>query len=148
MLELNKVLLVGNLTRDPDIRYVPSGTAVADFDLAVNRSFRDRSGEQRRETLFIKVESWGRQAEFCSEYLKKGSRVYVEGRLKNETWEGRDGVKRQRTTVVADRIQFADVKPAEPPTEEAPETREVSEETSPDVKEGEKKESVNDDLPF
>ncbi|MFH0792843.1 MAG: single-stranded DNA-binding protein [bacterium] len=109
MLELNKVFLIGNLTRDPEIRYLPSGMAVSKFDIAVNRRFKDKTGESREETMFIRVESWGKQAEFVNEYLKKGRRVFVEGRLKQETWEAKDGSgKRSAILVSAERIQFAD----------------------------------------
>ena len=90
MLELNKVLLIGNLTRDPEVRYLPSGTAVAEFDIAVNRRFKNREGELQKETLFIRTASFGRTAEFCGEYLKKGRRVYVEGRLRLDSWEAKD----------------------------------------------------------
>ena len=90
MMEINKVFLLGNLTRDPDVRYLPSGTMVAEFDLAVNRSYKDRNGETKQETLFIRIESMGKLAEFVSEYLKKGRKVFVEGQLKSSSWEGKD----------------------------------------------------------
>jgi single-strand DNA-binding protein len=111
MLEINKVFLLGNLTRDPDVRYLPSGTMLSEFDLAVNRSYKDKSGEYKEETLFIRIESWGKQAEFVSEYLKKGRKVYVEGRLRSSSWEAKDGTKRSRISVSCDRIQFADPRP-------------------------------------
>ena len=112
MMEINKTFLLGNLTRDPDVRYLPSGTIVAEFDLAVNRTYKDRSGETKQETLFIRVESMGKLAEFVSEYLKKGRRVFVEGRLRTNAWEGKDGQRRSRIVVHGERIQFADPKPS------------------------------------
>jgi single-strand DNA-binding protein len=106
MASLNKVLLIGNLTRPPELRYTPSGMAVADIRLAVNRNFTTRSGERRDESLFINVVVWDKQAENCSEYLDKGSQIFVEGRLQVREWDGKDGQKRTATEVVAERVQF------------------------------------------
>jgi single-strand DNA-binding protein len=107
MLELNKVMLIGNLTRDPELSYLPSGTAVAKMGLAVSRRYKDRNGEMKEETSFIDLEAWAKQAEFCSQYLKKGKRIFVEGRLKQDRWE-QDGNKRSKISVSVDRITFAD----------------------------------------
>lgn len=106
MASLNKVLLIGNLTRPPELRYTPSGTAVADLRLAVNRTFATQGGERREETCFVTVVVWGKQAESCSEYLDKGSQIFVEGRLQTRDWEGKDGQRRTATEVVAERVQF------------------------------------------
>ena len=106
MASLNKVLLIGNLTRPPELRYTPSGTAVADLRLAVNRNYTTQSGEKREEACFLTVVVWGKQAESCGEYLDKGSGVFVEGRLQTRDWEGKDGGKRTVTEVVAERVQF------------------------------------------
>src|SRR5918994_5225638 len=106
MASLNKVLLIGNLTRPPELRYTPSGTAVADLRLAVNRNYQTQTGEKREETCFLTVVVWGKQAESCREYLDKGSPVFVEGRLQTRDWEGKDGQKRTATEVVAERVQF------------------------------------------
>lgn len=113
MLELNKVLLVGNLTRDPELKYLSSGTAIADLGLAVNRRSFDRSsGERREEVMFIDVTAWEKQAEFCKNYLSKGRAIFVEGRLRQDKWEDKQtGQTRYKITVVAERIQFADSKP-------------------------------------
>jgi len=97
MASLNKVLLIGNLTRPPELRYTPSGTAVADLRLAVNRNYTTQSGEKREEACFLTVVVWGKQAESCGEYLDKGSGVFVEGRLQTRDWEGKDGGKRTVT---------------------------------------------------
>lgn len=105
-MSLNKVLLIGNLTRAPELRYTPSGTAVADLRLAVNRNYSTQSGERREETCFLTVVVWGKQAESCGEYLDKGSQVFVEGRLQTRDWESKDGQKRSATEVVAERVQF------------------------------------------
>lgn len=106
MASLNKVFLIGNLTRPPELRYTPSGTAVADVRLAVNRNYTTQSGEKREDTCFLTVVVWGKQAESCGEYLDKGSPILVEGRLQTREWEGKDGQKRTVIEVVADRVQF------------------------------------------
>ena len=103
---LNKVFLMGNLTRDPELRYIPSGTAVANFTLAVNRPYKDNAGEKKEDVSFIRVVVWGKMAEVCGEYLTKGRPVMVEGRLKSRTWEGQDGQKRSALDVVAVNVQF------------------------------------------
>ena len=106
MANFNRVLLMGNLTRNPEIRYTPSGTAVADLGLAVNESFKNKSGEMVESTCFVDVVVWGRQAETASEYLHKGSPVFVEGRLQLDQWETPQGEKRSRLRVRGDRVQF------------------------------------------
>ncbi len=106
MASLNKVLLIGNLTRDTELRYIPSGSAVASFTLAVNRVYKLQSGEKKEEVSFVRVIVWGRMAEVCGEYLKKGSPVFVEGRLQSRSWDGPDGQKRSTIEVVAMNVQF------------------------------------------
>jgi len=106
MASLNKVFIMGNLTRDPELRYVPSGTAVATFTIAVNRVYTSQAGEKKEEVSFIRVVVWGRRAEVCGEYLSKGSPVFVEGRLQSRSWEGQDGQKRNTIEVIADNVQF------------------------------------------
>ena len=103
---LNKVLLIGNLTRDPELRYIPSGSAVATFTVAVNRVYKDQAGEKKEQVSFIRVVVWGRRAEVCGEYLSKGSPVFVEGRIQSRDWETQEGQKRSTVEVVADNIQF------------------------------------------
>ena len=102
----NKVILVGNLTRDPEINYTPAGQAVGKFTVAVNRRYKSSSGEQKQETNFIPVEVWQQQAENCKEYLKKGSSILVEGSIRTDAWTGQDGTTRRRLKVVAQRVQF------------------------------------------
>ncbi len=106
MANLNKVFMIGNLTRDPELRYIPSGTAVASFTLASNRSYTSASGEKKEETCFVRIVAWARQAELCGEYLTKGTPVFVEGRLQSRSWETPDGQKRSIVEVVAQNIQF------------------------------------------
>ena len=106
MASYNRVLLMGNLTRNPEIRYTPSGAAVADLGLAVNESFKNKAGETVEQTCFVDVVVWGRQAETAAEYLHKGSPVFVEGRLQLDQWESQEGEKRSKLRVRADRVQF------------------------------------------
>lgn len=105
MASLNRVFLIGNLTRDPEVRYLPSGKAVGDLRMAISRKYKTATGEEREETCFVSVVVWGRQAETCGQYLGKGSSLFVEGRLNYEEWE-KDGQKHNRLRVVADRVQF------------------------------------------
>ncbi len=98
--------MIGNLTRDPELRYVPSGSAVASFTLAMNRVYKLQTGEKKEEVSFVKVIVWGRMAEVCGEYLTKGSPVFVEGRLQSRSWDGPDGQKRSVLEVIAVNIQF------------------------------------------
>jgi single-strand DNA-binding protein len=106
MANLNRVLLMGNLTRDPELRYIPSGSAVANLRMAINRTYKSQTGETKEEVTYIGVVVWGKQAENCSEYLAKGSPIFVEGRLQSRQWETEDGQKRSVVEVVADRVQF------------------------------------------
>jgi single-strand DNA-binding protein len=121
----NKVILMGNLTRDPELRYIPSGAPVCNFDLAVNRSYTTQGGERRDEVCFITIVVWGKQAESCGEYLGKGRTVLVEGHLQQRSWETPEGQKRSKHEVVAERVQFVGPrKAAGPPgAEEEPEAQ-------------------------
>jgi single-strand DNA-binding protein len=104
---INKVILFGNLTRDPELRALPSGMNVVNFSIATNRVFRDRDGKKQEQTDYHNVVVFGRQADTTNQYLKKGSSVYVEGRLQTRSWDDKaSGEKKYRTEVVADRIQF------------------------------------------
>ncbi|MDP2671214.1 MAG: single-stranded DNA-binding protein [bacterium] len=108
---LNKVMLIGNLTRDPELRYTPQGTAVCSFGLATNRSWMPSDASERREeTEFHRIVSWNKLAELCSQLLTKGRKVYIEGRLQTRSWEGQDGEKRQATEVVAEDMVILDSK--------------------------------------
>lgn len=106
MASLNKVFLAGNLTRDPELRYTPGGSAVADLNLAVSRTYLTKSSEQREEVCFVRIVVWGKQAQSSAQYLSKGSPVLVEGRLQYDTWESKDGEKRSQIKVQAERVQF------------------------------------------
>jgi len=106
MPSVNRVFLIGNLTRDPELRYIPSGTAVASFGLAMNRKYKAQDGELKEEVCFVDIDAWGRTAETCAEYLSKGSLVCIEGSLKYDTWEAQDGQKRSKLKVRTDRVHF------------------------------------------
>ncbi len=106
MASLNKVLLIGNLTRDPELRFTPKGTAVADIGLAMSRTYKTQDGQDREEVCFVTVEVWGRQAETAGQYLSKGSPVFIEGELKFESWTNKEGKKQSTLKVRAERVQF------------------------------------------
>jgi single-strand DNA-binding protein len=107
MANLNKVMLMGNLTRDPEVRYTPKGTAVAELGLAINRVYSAENGEKREETTFVDVTLWGRTAEIAGEYLKKGRPVFIEGRLQLDSWDDKQtGQKRSKLKVVGEAMQL------------------------------------------
>lgn len=130
---VNRVFLLGNLTRDPELRHTPSGTAVADLGVAVSERYRNKAGEDVETTCFTDVVTWGRQAEACAQYLAKGAPVMVEGRLQLDRWETDAGEKRSRIRVRADRVQFLgrlqrpEKAQSQPPVEKQPNP--VAEET-------------------
>jgi single-strand DNA-binding protein len=106
MANLNKVMLIGNLTRDPELKHTPGGQPVCEFGLAVNRKYRTKEGEDREETTFVDCEAWGKQAEVLKQYMSKGKPVFLEGRLKLDTWEDKEGGKRSKMRVVIENFQF------------------------------------------
>jgi single-strand DNA-binding protein len=118
MTGFNRVVLIGNLTRDPQLRQIPSGTSVAELGLATNERYRSRDGELGESTCFVDVVAWGKQAETCEQYLHKGSPILVEGRLQFDQWETAEGQKRSKLRVRADRIRFMG-KPDSPQRERA-----------------------------
>ncbi len=106
MASVNKVMLMGNLTRDPELRHTSSGQSVCNFSMAMNRYFKDKEGEKKEETTFMRITVWGAQGENCAKYLSKGRSAFVEGRLDSRTWEDDDGNKRSTVDVVAESVQF------------------------------------------
>lgn len=107
MANLNKVMLIGNLTRDPELRFTPKGTAVADIAIAINRIWNNEAGQRQEETTFVDVTLWGRQAELAQQYLTKGRGIYVEGRLQMDTWDDKTtGQKRSKLKVIGENLQF------------------------------------------
>ena len=110
MATYNKVLIMGNLTRDPELKQTPSNQSVAQIGIAMNRKFKDREGNMREETTFVDCEAWGRTAEVMAQYLSKGKPVFVEGRLKLDQWQDKDGNNRSKLKVVIETCQFIDSK--------------------------------------
>ena len=123
MVNLNRIFLVGNLTKDPELRYTPQGAAVTTLRLASNNSFKDKNGQVQKDTCFINVVVWGHSAEACNQYLKKGSSVFVEGSLQSRSWQDQEGKNRTTIEVRAARVQFmpksaaADAKQTDPGVE-------------------------------
>ena len=156
MANLNKVFLIGNLTRDPELRYIPSGTAVASFGLATNRTYKTSSGEKKQEVCFVRVVLWGRTAEVCGEYLSKGSPVFVEGRLQYRAWDSPNGEKRSTLEVRAERIQFlgrqakaaGEGQGEQSAPEEVEDINLDAEGATPNINEGTKSKGKEDEVPF
>lgn len=159
---LNRVQLIGNLTRDPELRYTPSGTAVCTFGLATNRAWTTDNGEKHEEAEFHRVVAWNKLAELCSQFLTKGRKVFVEGRLSTRSWNAQDGTQKQTTEVVISDMILLDSKRSEgeTATEELGEKqtgREEEKSTKPASKKTKKKETeevveseeiIPDDIPF
>jgi single-strand DNA-binding protein len=157
MASLNKVLLIGNLTRDPDVRMMSNGRPVCNFGLALNRSYKDAEGNRKEETTFVDVESFGPRAEAIGRFFTKGRAIFIEGRLKLDQWESKEGEKRSALRVVLDSFEFVDTKqegspgapkifessssPA-PPTKPSPSSESPSNDTSSSSAD------LDDDVPF
>jgi len=127
---LNKVIIMGNLTKDPELRHTPGGIPVCNIRLAINRFFKSKEGENKKEACFVNIVAWSRQAELCQQYLHKGSPLLVEGRLSSKQWEGSDGQKKTSMEVVASHIQFVGPKNGSPASQKAFEEDHVAEEGS------------------
>jgi len=147
MASLNRVILAGNLTRDPEVRYTPTGTAVADLGLAVNDRVK-KDNEWVEKPTFIDVTVWGRQAETTSEYLQKGSPVLIEGRLQLDSWETKEGEKRNKLKVVAERVQFLGSPKKGGQQGDAPDDFVSGPPTEPEAAPVRASTSDEDDLPF
>jgi single-strand DNA-binding protein len=106
MANLNKVMLIGNLTRDPELKYTTGGSAVCEFGLAIGRKYKTQSGEQREDTTFVDCNAWGRAGETINQYMSKGQPIFVEGRLQYDSWEAQDGSKRSKLRVTVENFQF------------------------------------------
>jgi single-strand DNA-binding protein len=111
-MDLNKTMIIGRLTRDPEVRTTPQGTSVASFSLATNFVWTDSNGAKQEKVEFHNIVAWRKLAEICAQYLKKGGKIYIEGRLQTRDWEGQDGVKRYRTEIVAENMIMLDRAPA------------------------------------
>lgn len=135
---VNKAILIGNLGRDPELRFTPSGFPVASFSLATNQKWKDKNGQAQERTDWHNIVVFGRQAEICKEYLRKGSLVYLEGRIQNRTYEDKDGVKKYRSEIIVTQVRMLGRMAAEP--EGIEETAETELETP--------QQTQDDDLPF
>ena len=135
MASYNKVLIMGNLTRDPELKQTPNNQSVAQIGIAMNRKFKDREGNMREETTFVDCEAWGRTAEVMAQYLSKGKPVFVDGRLKLDQWQDKDGNNRSKLKVVIEKFEFIDSKGNQSST--PPAQQEVT--TAP---------PADDDIPF
>jgi len=143
MASLNKVMIIGNLGSDPEMRFTPSGNPVTSFRVATNRVYSTPEGERREETEWFTVVAWGKLAEQCNQFLTKGRLVYAEGRLRTRTWESQDGQKHYRTEIIANRVTFLDRQAAAPLPEEK-----VEERVEERVEEGGVGELEPEDIPF
>jgi len=110
-MDLNKVMLIGRLVRDPELRSLPSGRSVATFSIATGRNWTDQQGQKQKQTEFHNIVMWGKIGEIAHQYLHKASKIYIEGRLQTREWTGQDGVKRYRTEIIADNMIMLDSKP-------------------------------------
>jgi len=158
MANFNKVILAGNLTRDPELRYTPKGSAVVKFTLAINRTWKNEAGENKEEVSFVDVEAWGRQAEVIAQYMRKGRPFLVDGRLKQDTWEDKNTHQKQsKLKVVLEGFSFIDSKGPDsgaPPSPDAPRRPAAAPGATPpaakpsEVPEGEAPTVEEDDVPF
>ena len=131
MANLNKVMIIGNVGTDPEMRFTPNGNPVTSFRIATSRSYTTPEGERRQETEWFTVVTWNKLAESCNQFLTKGKRAYVEGRLRTHSWEGQDGQRRSRVEIVADRVLFLDRQATSPLSEEGKLEGEVEAEDLP-----------------
>ncbi|MGP8200509.1 MAG: single-stranded DNA-binding protein [Limisphaerales bacterium] len=154
MANFNKVILAGNLTRDPELRYTPKGSAVVKFTLAINRTWKNEAGENKEEVSFVDVDAWGRQAEVIAQYMRKGRPFLVEGRLKQDTWEDKNTHQKQsKLKVVLEGFSFIDAKgpegvPSGPEAPRRPAAAPSAGAKPPEGAEGEAPPVEEDDVPF
>ncbi len=153
-MSLNKVQLIGNLTRDPEMRQIPGGQVVTSFGIATNLTWTDQSGQKQNKAEFHNIVAWRKLAEICGQYLKKGSKVYIEGRLQTRDWQGEDGVKRYRTEIIAENMIMLDSKGNSmgggvPMDNSMRESGGLDNDSSGDTEKASQEEEVQiDDLPF
>lgn len=145
----NRIILIGNLTRDVQLRYLPNQTAVADFGIAVNHKFKTKSGEERDEAMFVDCAAWGKSAEVISQYCQKGKRLMVEGRLALSVWEDKNGGgKRSKHTVVVENFQFLGAKDGEKPAAAGRQSHSAPAKSGSSPPYGDEQQFQEDDIPF
>lgn len=147
MPNLNKVHLMGNLTRDPELRFTPANTAVCQIGLAINRKWKDGNGEAKEEVTFIDCEAWGRTAEILNQYVRKGNPLYVEGRLKLDQWQDKEGNNRSKLKVVVEEMQFLHSK-GEGGQQSPPATQSSQRQAPPKQPQGNHQPVDEDNIPF
>jgi len=153
MASVNKVILIGNLGRDPEVRYMPSGDAVANISIATTETWKDKNGEKQEKTEWHRVAMFGKTAEIAGEYLKKGSQVYIEGRLETRKWTDKEGQERTTTEIRADRMQMLGSRSGgsermAPPEDDAPRAAATPAKKSAGAAKGNSLEDLEDDIPF
>jgi single-strand DNA-binding protein len=153
MASVNKVILIGNLGRDPEVRYMPSGDAVANISIATTETWKDKNGEKQEKTEWHRVAMFGKTAEIAGEYLKKGSQVYIEGRLETRKWTDKEGKERYTTEIRADRMQMLGSRSGgsermAPPEDDAPRAAAAPAQKSGGAAKGSGLEDLEDDIPF
>jgi len=153
MASVNKVILIGNLGRDPEVRYMPSGDAVANISIATTETWKDKNGEKQEKTEWHRVAMFGKTAEIAGEYLKKGSQVYIEGRLETRKWTDKEGQERTTTEIRADRMQMLGSRSGgsermAPPEDDAPRAAAAPAKKSGGAAKGSSLEDLEDDIPF
>jgi single-strand DNA-binding protein len=153
MASVNKVILIGNLGRDPEVRYMPSGDAVANISIATTETWKDKNGEKQEKTEWHRVAMFGKTAEIAGEYLKKGSQVYIEGRLETRKWTDKEGQERYTTEIRADRMQMLGSRSGgsermAPPEDDAPRAAAAPAKKSGGAAKGGSLEDLEDDIPF
>lgn len=147
-MNLNKAMIIGNLTRDPEVRTTPSGQNVASFSVATSLTWTDNAGQQQKKTEFHNIVAWRKLAEICGQYLKKGSKVYIEGRLQTTDWTGQDGVKKYRTEIVAENMIMLDRAGGNDNFSNGPATPRKQEEELPTINADEEEEIRVENIPF
>ena len=148
---VNKVILLGNLGKDPELSYLPSGQSVAKFSLATSRSYKDKNGETKEETEWHNIVAWGKLGEICAQYLSKGRQAYVEGRIQTRTWEGRDGNKRTSVDIVASDVQMLGSRGeggGSSPNRSSPSARTAASTEDENFDQSQPAEITDDDIPF
>ena len=153
MASVNKVILIGNLGRDPEVRYMPSGDAVANISIATTETWKDKNGEKQEKTEWHRVAMFGKTAEIAGEYLKKGSQVYIEGRLETRKWTDKEGHERYTTEIRADRMQMLGSRSGgsermAPPEDDAPRAAPAPAQKTGGAAKGSSLEDLEDDIPF
>lgn len=145
---LNRAQIIGNITRDPEVRQTPNGQTVATIGVATNRKWKNAAGEFQEEVEFHNVVCWGKLAEICQQYLKKGSKAYFDGRLKTRTWEDPDGKKNYRTEIIAENMIMLDSRGGSAPASQSSAPAQASAEPTPPIQNSNEEEVKIDDLPF